>query len=115
VCSGVRGHLGARWGQMAQQRALSGATLGHGSRAAGRPELHRQAARSRSRGKGTSLSVTGAVAGRVRSDFPRREKVRLTGGVREAPGPTWQRPAEINGAGRLRQLDWAEAEPSWAG
>jgi hypothetical protein len=28
--------------------------------------------------------------------------------------PTWQRLTETDGAGRLRLLDWAEAEPSWA-
>jgi hypothetical protein len=35
--------------------------------------------------------------------------------VREVPGPAWQRPEEADGAGRLRPLDWAEAELSWAG
>jgi hypothetical protein len=39
----------------------------------------------------------------------------LTGGVREASEPTWQCPAETDGAGWLCLLDWAEAEPCWAG
>jgi hypothetical protein len=36
-------------------------------------------------------------------------------GVHEALGPAWQRPEEADGVGCLHLLDWAEAEPSWAG
>jgi hypothetical protein len=49
-------------------------------------------------GRGSGLGV---------KRFPACEEVRLTGGVRKAPGPTWQRPEEVDGVGCLHTWRWA--------
>jgi hypothetical protein len=71
-------------------------------------------------GRSTGIApVSGAQPEQRKGDgFVRvfaREGVRLTCGVREVPGLAWQRPKEADGVGRLHPLNWAEAEPSWAG
>jgi hypothetical protein len=65
--------------------------------------------------KGDRFEHNGRGSGSGVKRFPACEEVRLTGGARKAPGPTWQRPEEAYGVGCLHTWRWAgvDAELGW--